>query len=248
MIDQRFDTPDPVHLQIKLPIASLEVTTVDGGESTVTVMGSERMLEGTKVELSGNRLAVEMQRKLFGGFSQHFKGEDLKVRVTVPHHSRVDVVSAAGDADLNGTFARLELKTVSGEVRVAGEITGDAIVQTVSGDSRLPYVGGDLKAQTVSGSVRADSVNGSVSMKSVSGDVRVDSVREGKVHVQSVSGDVAVGIAAGTNVDVDAKSASGTLSSEVPLAAAPGNGNGTGPTVVVRGQTVSGDLRLFRAA
>jgi hypothetical protein len=76
--------------------------------------------------------------------------------------------------------------------------------------------------------------------------VRVDALRAGKVTVQSVSGDVELGIAPGTSIDVDAGSASGDLSSEVPLSDAPGGD--AGPTVVVRGNTVSGDFRVFRAA
>jgi hypothetical protein len=245
MVEQRFATPHPVRLEVKVAVADIDVATIDGGESTVTLEGSPKLVDAMKVELVGDRLVVEPQRKAFTRVFGRFDGS-LHVRARVPHHTRVEIVTASGDTTLDGTFAGLETKSASGDIRVTGELGGRSSAKTVSGDVRLPRVTGELTVRTVSGDVAAESVDGSASVKSVSGDVHVDSLREGNVTVQSVSGDVELGIAPGTSVDVDAGSASGELSSEVPLSDTPGTD--AGPTVVVRGSTVSGDFRVFRAA
>lgn len=245
MIEQRFDTTTPVRLELKLPLADVQITTIDGSESTVTLQGSQKLLDATTVELIGDHLVIEQQRKLFSGLLERLDGT-LRVRACVPHGSRVELTTASGDATLAGSFGGLEARSASGTVRVTGDLGGDATVKTVSGDARLPHVGCDLDVRTVSGSVDAESVDGSVTVRSVSGDVRVGVLREGTVTVQSVSGNVQLGVAQGTNLDLDAGTASGALSSEVPLHDAP-TGE-PGPTLVVRSTTVSGDVRILRAA
>jgi DUF4097 and DUF4098 domain-containing protein YvlB len=140
------------------------------------------------------------------------------------------------------------VNAVSGDVRLRGEVAGNLTLKTVSGDADADRVGGQLSAQTVSGDVRVGSVGGEVNAKSVSGDIRIEGVTAGDVRFTSVSGDVEIGIAPGSLLDVDAGSTSGDLSSEVPLASEPAAGESEGPTVVVRGRTISGDFRIFRAA
>jgi len=243
MSEQHFTTTGPVRLEVGVAAGEIDIATVDGAEATVTVTGSQRLVDATTVELTGDRLRIHHQRKLFAGFLG-FDGP-FRVQVQVPHRSRVEIVTASGTTTVDGAIARLVAKTASGDIRVTGELDGDATVKTVSGDVQLPQVSGDVDVRTVSGDVGAASVAGSLSVKSVSGCVRVASLREGTADVQSVSGDVELGVAAGTNVEVDAGSASGQVSSEVPLSGAPSGE--PGPRLVVRSKTVSGDFRLVRA-
>ena len=254
MAEYTFHTPEPVELDMQVPIGDIDVETIDGDESFVTVTGSEKALAQMRVELEGRRLVVQLKGKhpfgisiAIGDFNFFQGGGGLHIKVKVPHASLASITTATADTKLRGRYAKLNSKSASGDVVVTGEIEGDADLKTVSGDVRLGHVGGDLRATTVSGDVTAGSIDGSVEMKSVSGDVRFESVRQGTVTVQSVSGDIDVGVAAGTNLDVDAGSVSGDLTSEVPLGSEPG-GVSDGPVLVVRGKTISGDFRVFRAA
>jgi DUF4097 and DUF4098 domain-containing protein YvlB len=252
MLERTFTTPLPCEFGIGFPSGRIEIETMDGEETTVSVDGDERLLEEVEIRQEGNRVVVEYRGKSKFGFSfapfSLVFGNDLRVRATIPHGAGVSVKTASADTTIAGRVGSLEVKSVSGDVRVRDEIAGDASIKTVSGDAELAGVGGDLSLQSVSGDLRAGPVGGSAETKSVSGDIRVAVVRAGDVRFTSVSGDVEIGIAQGSAVDVDAGSTSGDLSSEVPLASEPVHGEGSAPTVVVRGRTVSGDVRVFRAA
>jgi DUF4097 and DUF4098 domain-containing protein YvlB len=247
-----FHTPGPVELEIKIPSGDIDVQTVDGEEATVELDGPDKLVEQTVVGLDGNRLRVELEGGrggfgitiAFGDFS--IGRTPLRVRARVPHGSRTELSTATADMVVRGRVGALETKSASGHLSVEAEIEGDAVVKTVSGDVRLRSVGRELRVQTVSGDVSAGAIGGNVVAKSVSGNLRFDSTREGHVRVQSVSGDIRVGVAPGTNLDVDAGSVSGDLASEVPLGSDVG-AVGEGPLLVVRGKTVSGDFKVFRA-
>ena len=253
MLEQTFHTPLPLELEVGIPSGGIEVETTEGEESNITVDGDERLLEEVEIRQDGNRVVVTYRGKGKFGFSLSpftlvFGANDLRVRATVPHGAGVKVKTASADTELEGHFGPLGVNSVSGDVRLTGETAG-ATVKTVSGDARLEKVDGDLTGQTVSGDLRVGPVAGSAEAKTVSGDIRFEAVAAGDVRFTSVSGDVAIGIAEGSAVDVDAGSTAGDLSSEVPLGSEPivGEREG-GPTVVVRGRTVSGDVKVFRAA
>src|SRR5947209_17970808 len=61
METRTFHTPEPVELEIQIPVGDIEVETVDGDESTIELDGSDRLIAQTRVELVGDRLVVELE-------------------------------------------------------------------------------------------------------------------------------------------------------------------------------------------
>jgi hypothetical protein len=252
MLQETFHTPLPLELEVGIPSGDIEVETAEGEESNITVDGDDRLLEEVEIRHDGDRLVVAFRGKAKFGFSLSplslVFGSELRVRARVPHGAGVKVKTASADTRLDGHFGQVGVNSVSGDLRMRGEIAGNASIKTVSGDADLDRVDGDMSAQTVSGDLRIGPVAGSADTKTVSGDIRFQSITAGDVRFTSVSGDVEIGIAHGSAVDVDAGSTSGDLSSEVPLASEPLPGEGDpAPTVVLRGRTVSGDVKVFRA-
>jgi DUF4097 and DUF4098 domain-containing protein YvlB len=253
MIEQSFHTPLPLTLEVSIPSGDIDVETTNGEETSLTVDGDERMLEHVELRHDGNRVSVTLRDKSKLGFSFSlgsivFGNGGLRVQARVPHGAGVKVKTASADSDITGHLGMLDVNGVSGDVRVRGEIAEDATVKTVSGDVDLERVDGDVSVQTVSGDLRVRAVAGSVDTKSVSGDIRLEALTAGDARFSSVSGDIEIGIASGSLLDVDAGSTSGDLASEVPLATEPPSGEeAAAPTVILRGRTVSGDVRVFRA-
>jgi DUF4097 and DUF4098 domain-containing protein YvlB len=255
IIDRTFHTPDAAELEINIPVGEIEIETVDGEDTHVVVEGSEKMLDVTEVRQEGRRVVVELKGKKPFGITisigdLSFAGGSgrLRVRAHVPHAAAVEVASASADTKIRGRLRTLDAKTASGDLTVRGEIETDASVKTVSGDATLDRIHGSLRFTSVSGDVSVREVGRDIEGKSVSGDVRIDATGEGRATLQSVSGDIEIGVRHGTFLDVDAGSVSGDLNSEIPLGGDPTLEGGDGPTLVLRGKTVSGDFRVTRAS
>src|SRR5579862_9835305 len=165
MLDQTFHTPLPLELEVAIPSGDIDIETTDGEESHVTVDGDERLLAEVEIRQDGNRVVVAYRGKGKFGFSlSPFSlvwGESIRVRAAIPHGGRVKVKTASAETEVSGRLDSIEINSVSGDVRVRGEITGNANLKTVSGDAELDRVGGNLSVQTVSGGVNAGPVTGS---------------------------------------------------------------------------------------
>ena len=80
-------------------------------------------------------------------------------------------------------------------------------------------------------------------VRTASGDVKVGSVATGRTDITSASGDVDVDVAAGIGVYLDLSTLSGNATSDLEAAA-----GGHDAAVTLRCRTISGDVRVGRAA
>jgi len=185
---------------------------------------------------------------------------DVRLRGTV---GDVDVALPAADVSAQVVSGSLGIKTASGDISVdtvggpvkIRSVSGDVTLKATDDDVSLTLVSGDVDVTVAKGYLDVTSVSGDVdvadahagaNVKSTSGDVTVRRAWSGAVRAATVSGDVAVGIPPGRGVDVDARSMSGDLSSEIDLGAERGAGD-DGTVVRVTAHSVSGDIEILRA-
>lgn len=165
----------------------------------------------------------------------------------------VEFGEIAGDANLSAASGDVQVGSVGGNARVntaSGEVTirsigGEAKINSASGDVILREVKGDLSVNSASGDVLVREAGASVGVNTASGDQQIGSVTSGKVTLKSASGDLKVGIREGSTLWVDARSRSGEVTSELPVSELPPDGSG--PTVELRANTMSGDITVSRA-
>ncbi|MEU3825826.1 DUF4097 family beta strand repeat-containing protein [Streptomyces sp. NPDC029080] len=257
---------EPRKLTFDTPVRELHVRVVNG---TVNVMGTDEgsarlevsELEGPPllVTLDGGTLTVAYEDLPWKGFLKWLDRKGWR---------RSAVVSLAVPAD-----TRVEVGVVGAGAVVSG-IRGPAVIKGVTGDSTLVGVSGPVRADTVSGNLEAQAVTGDLRFHSVSGDltvvegsgpaVRADTVSGSMivdldpdgptdVGLTSVSGEIAIRLPHPADAEVEANTASGTISNAFDGLRVHGQwgahkitgrlGAGTGR---LRATTVSGSIALLR--
>jgi len=259
-----FSTPDPVDLEVRNPVGTIEVTAADTDTSTVQVTplngtDSAEAADRVRVELSADHrrllVAAPEKRIVFG------RGARLAITVTVPTGSRLRARAASADLTCSGQLAAVESHTASGDVSL-DEVTGGTevhaasgrvrigsagavSVRTASGDIRVERAGGDVDVHSASGRVHVGLAEASVRVHTASGDVAVDEAVRGAVDLTAAAGDLRVGVRSGVVARLDLNTVSGRVRSELPVQDAPPEG---GPTLVIRSRTMSGNVQIGPAA
>ncbi|MEU8982118.1 DUF4097 family beta strand repeat-containing protein [Streptomyces sp. NPDC048309] len=218
---------EPRKLTFDDPVTTLHVRVVNGTVNVVgTDEGSARLevsaLEGPPLQVTqeDGTLTVAYEDLPWKGFLKWLdrKGwrREVVVSLAVPTGTRVEVGVVGAAAVVSGMDARVEVKGVTGDttlVRIAGPVRVDTVsgnleAQAVTGDLRFNSVSGDLTVVEGSGSsVRADSVSGSMIVDLDPTGTPTD------VRLTNVSGEIAIRLPHPADAEVEANTASGTVSS-----------------------------------
>lgn len=263
-----FAIDGPAQMDVRLAAGEIEIDPTAEGSVEVELIAhdedSQRLVDDARVELHDHDLIVDVPNKR-GGFNwgMMFGRQGITCRIRCPRSSGLSAKTKSADVLVRGTIGGLNVTGASGDIE-ALRVEGGINIRTASGDTRIEEAMGGVNIQTASGDVELESVRGPLNVASASGDVTIGAaydnvnvntvsgdqehgaVLRGQVHAQSVSGDVTVAVRRGSKVYLDCNTVSGDTSSELEVTG--DEPAGDGPLVEVRAKTVSGDIRITRAA
>ncbi|MFF8590923.1 DUF4097 domain-containing protein [Streptomyces sp. NPDC015220] len=217
---------EPRKLTFDEPVTELNVRVVNG---TVNVVGTDEGSARLEVsEIEGPPLVVTQQ----GGtltvayddlpWRNFLKWLDRKgwqrsavVSLAVPASTRVEVGVVGAAAVVSGIDGRTEVRGVTGDTTLVG-VTGPVRADTVSGNLDAQALSGDLRFHSVSGDLTVvEGAGSAVRADSVSGSMIVDidpSGRPTDISLTNVSGEIAIRLPHPADAEVEANTASGSVS------------------------------------
>jgi hypothetical protein len=240
-----FTVPPDTTLSVSNILGDITIAAAPGNTVRVEVVRSavadtddeaRALLQSSPVimEQRGNRVDIRA-----GGARSEGQLE-VDISITAPASVAVDVRSIAGDITLTGLKGDARAESVSGSI-IAHDLSALSSVRTMSGDVELTGCtsSNEMDASSVSGEVTGSTLKSrSCSFASVSGNLSLKAVaceranvrtisgelgyagaldRGGRYEFRSHSGDVALVVDGRIGFEVNARSFSGRLTSDLPL-------------------------------
>uniref|UniRef100_A0AAU3GQZ5 DUF4097 domain-containing protein n=1 Tax=Streptomyces sp. NBC_01401 TaxID=2903854 RepID=A0AAU3GQZ5_9ACTN len=267
MPESTWTVAEPQKLTFDDPVTALNVRIVDGMINVVGTDEPTARLEVSAIEgpplvvtLEGGILTVAYEdlpwQGLLTWLDRRSPRRSATVSVAVPAGAAVEVGAIGADAVVSGIQGRTELRGISGDSTLVG-LSGVVRAETVSGGLEAQNVTGDLRFQSVSGDLTVvEGAGTSVRAESVTGHMVLDldtSPKPTDIRLVSVSGEIAIRLPHPADAEVEANTASGTVSNAFEDLRVGGQwgakkitgtlGAGTGK---LKATTVSGSIALLR--
>lgn len=239
-----FDLPDDVQPSLVLDLSTLSVVTAPGTGSAITVEADESLTPLLDVTADGAKVSIRqialVGRERFAGIWP-WGPQTSRVRVTVPHGTRLDARLDAGSISAEHSWDHVQIRTSAGSIRL-----GDCMSAQVHADAGSIVIGalheGSVRAQA--GSVRIRSTSGTVSAHTEAGSVKIVEALEGSLDLTSEMGTVSVGVPEGTAVLADCHSDFGRVATDLPRQDHP---DALERRLELRARTQMGTVRVRRA-
>ncbi len=214
--------------------------------------GSRDSLPRLVADVTGSTLTASVEHRPLG----ISPWSDLALELTVPrgYEKELSAVTVSGDVEIaDHAYGALFVGTTSGTARI-GAVRADSMeAHSTSGElAARSITSREASLTTVSGALRVKYQSGNLSARTTSGPINVGyGSQPGTVDITSTSGSVTLGLPAGSDFTLDARSVSGGISCAFPLTVTTHSeraleGVAGKGTAVVRIQTISGGIRITR--
>lgn len=149
--------------------------------------------------------------------------------------NRIELTTLSGNLKLDSASAeQLDMETASGNITLSS-LTGSARLQVISGNIKADSIQGDLQAEGFSGNITIRDLQGSGVIKSSSGNVTLKDQRSDQLDITANSGNVTLSQDQAFRGTYDLKAGSGTVK-------APDSPMETADVIKIR--TKSGNIRI----
>jgi Putative adhesin len=189
-----FETPEPIFVQIELPVGDVWLKAGDRTDTVVDVSPRHRSskadvnsAEQTRVEYADGRLLVKAPQN-WRRYSFFGPGSSVDVVIELPSGSSIQAEAGWTTFRCDGQLGEARFNS-GGDIRL--EQTGALDVETSHGHVTVERVVGRARITTSSGSVRLRTVDGPVEIKNSSGECWIGEAT-GDVRVNTASGDITV--------------------------------------------------------
>lgn len=251
------DLTQPLMLDVRNPNGDVTVRATDRSDLLIGRVSSSH---GDEVELRidahGNRIEVRVipspgwggvtgdvdLEAVVGQIARAFRrggsrpvSQSEKTHIASGGHAWCDLTIEV-PREMSG---RIEVQTVSGDIRVDDVITRTAL-NTMSGDVRVHRTTGDLALQSASGDLALEETSGRLTARTASGDVRLTAAQCLAAEIKTASGDIVLDATLTGDGPFRAQTASG----DVRLTMRQHTADGHGPAATLAFQTISGDAHI----
>ena len=254
-----YDVHGHLTARVRLGRGRLEVNASDGATAQVAVSALDpddtdavRAAEEATTGLTGDQLTVEVH-----GRNEH-RAPPVLVVLTIPIGTGLK--ATAGDLDVAAdlTLGDVSLRLGNGSAELgdcaavevkAGNLSlslGDADEITVAAGNAEISAGDvrDARLRSGAGSMSLASSTGRVTAKGGQIELTIASTASGEVDFRAASGSATIGVAVGTDVQLDLVSAVGDVTCTLPVES---DAPPSGASLSLRLHTGAGDLRVHRA-